>query len=127
MADNILIVRKDYAEAGQTAGEQMNGFPPNVESGAITGTSMTGGVDYVIPADFKDHKTVFTAKGGSANAILTINEGDSYQGVNKATINVPSGAIVQFWLDSAKFVNKATGEITVNADKAITLFGYEMR
>lgn len=126
MAD-ILIARKDYAEAGQTAGVQMNGFPPNEGSGAIAGTSLTANTEYTIPADFKDHKTVFTAVGGSANAVLTIKAGDSYQGVNDFTITVPTGATVQFWLDSAKFVDKTTGKITVKSDKAITLFGYEMR
>lgn len=126
MAD-ILIVRQDYAEAGQTSGVQMNGWKPNTGSGAITGTSLSANTEYTIPADFKDHKTVFTAVGGAANAVLTIKKGNSYHGVNDTPIEVGAGGTVQFWLDSADFVDKTSGVITVKSDKAITLWGYEMR
>ena len=87
----------------------------------------TASTEYTIPGDVKDHKTVFVAVGGSAEAVLTIKKGDAVQGVNDVTISVPATKTVMFWLDSGRFADKSTGKITVIADKAITLHGYEMR
>ena len=124
MAD-ILISRQDYSKAQN--GSEMAGWKPNIGSGEITGTSMTASTEYTIPGDVKDHKTVFVAVGGSAEAVLTIKKGDAVQGVNDVTISVPATKTVMFWLDSGRFADKSTGKITVIADKAITLHGYEMR
>ena len=59
--------------------------------------------------------------------MLTIKKGDAVQGVNDVTISVPATKTVMFWLDSGRFADKSTGKITVVADKAIKLHGYEMR
>ena len=122
MAD-ILISRQDYNPSD--AGKQMNGWKPNVISGALTGTSISANGSAEIPADFKDHKTVFVIVAGAAGNV-TFKAGDTYQGVNDLVVEAPQGTSM-IWLDSAKFVNKTTGKITVESAKAISIFGYEMR
>lgn len=123
MAD-IVMSRQNYKLAGEST-DQYNGWKPNTISGAITGTTFTANTDYTIPADFKDHKTVFVIVAAAA-ANVTIKAGDSYQGVKDLVFEAPAGTSV-IWLDSAKFVDNTTGKITMRADKAITIFGYEMR
>ena len=123
MAD-IVISRQNYKQTGE-ATDQYNGWAPNTNSGAITGTSVTANTDYTIPADLKDHKTVFVITAAAA-ANVTVKAGNAYQGVNDLVFEAPAGTSM-VWLDSAKFVDKATGKITFRADKAITIFGYEMR
>ena len=122
MAD-ILISRQDYSDAQDQS--ELNGWKPNISSGAITATTIAASGTADIPADFKDHKTVFVAVA-EADAVITVKAGDSYQGVNDVEINAPEGTSV-FWLDSAKFVDQKTGKITVTVDKAVDIFGYEMR
>lgn len=123
MAD-IILSRQNYKLTGETT-DQFNGWAPNTNSGAITGTSVTANTDFTIPADFKDHKTVFVITA-SAVANVTIKAGDTYQGVKDLIFEAPAGTSM-IWLDSSKFVDKTTGKITFRADKAITIFGYEMR
>lgn len=122
MAD-ITISRQNYALTGETT-PQENGWKPNTISGAITGTSIAKDGTAEIPADFKDHKTVFVITSSGAN--VTFKAGNTYQGVNDLVVAAPSGTSM-IWLDSSKFVDKVTGKITVGADAAITIFGYEMR
>lgn len=128
MAD-ILISRQDYRDAAQitaSAPAQYNGWQPNTGSGAITGTSVSANTDYTIPADFKDHKTVFViVNSGSSAATVTFKKGDTY-GAQEVQISAPAGTSL-VWLDSAKFATKRTGIITVRSSAAITMFGYEMR
>lgn len=128
MAD-ILISRQDYRDAAQrTAGAaaQYNGWEANTNSGAITGTAMTANTDYTIPADFKDHKTVFViSNAGSSAATVTFKKGNTY-GAQDVAVTAPAG-ISLVWLDSAKFADKETGIITVKSSANITMFGYEMR
>lgn len=123
MAD-IVLSRQNYKLAGETT-DQYNGWKPNTISGAITGTSVSANTVYTIPADFKDHKTVFFITAAAA-AVVTVKAGDTYQGVNDLVFTAPAGTSV-IWLDSAKYVDETTGKITFSADKAITIFGYEMR
>ena len=123
MAD-ILISRQDYRDAAQITAEapkQENGWAPNTNSGAITGTSIAAEGTADIPADFKDHKTVFVITA-AADAEVTIAAGNSYHGVNDLVFTAPTGTSV-IWLDSADFVDKDTGKIKVSTDKAITIFG----
>lgn len=127
MAD-ILISRQDYRDAAQisaSAPAQYNGWEPNVATGAITGTSISANGNADIPADFKDHKTVFVVTAAAA-AVLTIAHGNGGAGAKDLVLNAPAGTSV-FWLDSAPYVNKATGKINIATDKAIAIFGYEMR
>ena len=108
---------------------QVNGYPPNVISSALTGQAITSSDTITIPADFKDHKTVFVINNtGSGAASVTIKAGNTYQGVNDLVISAPAG-LSFIWLDSARFVDKVTGEITVTttATGNLTMFGYEMR
>lgn len=122
MAD-ILISRQDYNP--DDAGKQLNGWKPNVISGAITGTEIAASGTADIPADFKDHKTVFVIDAAAAGNV-TFKAGDTYQGVNDLIVEAEAG-VNMIWLDSAKFVDKTTGKITIESEKAITIFGYEMR
>ena len=126
MAD-ILISRQDYRDAAQvsaSAPAQYNGWEPNTFTGALTGTSISAGGTATIPADFKDHKTVFVVTAAAA-ANVTFTAGDTY-GAQTVTLSAPAGTSL-IWLDSTKFANKTTGKITVSSDKAIAIFGYEMR
>lgn len=123
MAD-ILISRQDYAQTGETAGVQMNGWEPNTFTGALTGSSISANGSATIPADFKDHKTVFVVTAAAA-ANVTFAAGNTY-GARKVTKEAPAGTSL-IWLDSTKFADKTSGKITVSSDKAITIFGYEMR
>lgn len=122
MAD-ILISRQNYRQDGE-ATDQYNGWEPNTFTGALTGTSISAGGTATIPADFKDHKTVFVVTA-AADAVVTFAAGDTY-GAREVSKTAPAGTSL-IWLDSTKFANKNTGVITVGSDKAITIFGYEMR
>ena len=124
MAD-ILISRQNYALDGETPSTQENGWKANTVSGALTGTSVSAGGSATIPADFKDHKTVFVITAQAA-ANVTFKKGDSYQGVNDLVVAAPAGTSM-IWLESAPFIEQKTGKITVESDKAIAIFGYEMR
>lgn len=122
----IPIIRQQY-DANDA--NQKNGYMPNTISGAITAQAITASDTITIPADFKDHKTVFQFNNtNSGSASVTIKKGDSYQGVNDLVLTVPVG-ISMIWLDSAKFADKKTGVITVTttATEKLTVFGYEMR
>lgn len=135
-ATNITIMRQDYS--GNASG-QYNGFEPNTLSGAITFTSIIGmdgtttDKSAYIPADFKDHKTVFVFNNtyGAAKDVV-FKAGDTDHGVADLTVSVPNGQSF-IWLDSAKFVDKSTGlikvttAVTADSTKALGLIGYEMR
>ena len=124
--DYIKIYRQDYRDAKQIAASepvQENGYEPNVISEALTGTAMTAGTEYAIAADFKDHKTVFVVEGAGN---LTFKGGDTYRGVKDLIVATPAGTSM-IWLDSADYINSETGEIIVEADASISMFGYEMR
>lgn len=144
MADaNITILRQDYRDAAQVAASadaQYNGWEANTISTALA-SSATSIVGYgsantdkaYIPADFKDHKTVFIINNTyGATKTVTFKKGDSYQGVNDLVITAPAGLSV-IWLESAPFVNQKTGKIIVETDatsadaKDLTIVGYEMR
>lgn len=121
MAD-ITISRQNYALAGETPSEQYNGWAPNTGmTEALSGTAATSGT---IPADFKDHKTVFFCNASGA-ATITFAAGDTY-GAHAVDITVPSGNSL-FWLDSTKFADKVSGEINYTSTASVTLVGYEMR
>jgi len=135
MADRTFTIsRQDYGSS------EYNGWSPNKLSGAL-GTSALSVIGYTaagsdkayIPADFKDHKTVFVFNNThTASSAVKIHKGDSYQGVNDLTLSLPLG-ITMIWLDSAKYVDQTTGKIRVSCEvtaaegKDITLVGYEMR
>jgi hypothetical protein len=126
MAD-ILISRQDYRDAAQVAASapaQLNGWEPNTFTGALTGTSISANGSATIPADFKDHKTVFVVTAAAA-ANVTFAAGNTY-GARAVTKEAPAGTSL-IWLDSTKFADKTSGKITVSSDKAIAIFGYEMR
>lgn len=129
---SIPIVRQDYRDAAQisaSADAQYNGWEANTISGAITAQAITSSDTITIPADFKDHKTVFVFNNvDAAAASVTIKAGDSYQGVNDLVLSVPVG-VSHIWLESAPFVDQKTGKITVTttATEKLTVYGYEMR
>lgn len=133
----IPILRQAYDANDST---QLNGWEPNTISSAL-GSSAVSVIGYTaagtdkayIPADFKDHKTVFVFNNThTADSVVKFHKGDTYQGVNDLSVALPLGISV-IWLDSAKFVNKRTGEIRITTavvaadNKDITLVGYEMR
>lgn len=125
MAD-IIISRQNYKKTGETT-DQYNGWAPNTISGAITGTTLTANTIYEIPADFKDHKTVFdVTNAGSDAATITVLAGNSYHGAKDLILSAPAGHS-KFWLNSSDFVNKTTGKIQIQSSAAVTIFGYEMR
>ena len=140
----IPILRQDYRDAAQiaaSAAAQYNGWVPNKISGELAAAAedisgyTTSETTYkaTIPADFKDHKTVFVfINNFAATKTVTFKAGDSDMGSQDLTVTVPIGTSVM-WLDSARFVNKATGLIEVKTDAAETdskyvkMIGYEMR
>lgn len=127
MAD-VTIPIKRYQYDGNDP-YQVNGYPPNVISAALTGQAITSSDNITIEQDFKDHKTIFAFDNSdSAAATVTIKAGNTYQGENDLVLSVPAG-LSFIWLDSAKYVNKTTGKITVEteATEKLTMFGYEMR
>lgn len=129
---SIPIVRQDYRDAAQIAASadaQYNGWEANTISGAITAQAITSSDTITIPADFKDHKTIFVFNNvDAAAASVTIKAGNSYQGVNDLVLSVPVGVSI-IWLESAPFVDQKTGLITVTttATEKLTMYGYEMR
>lgn len=133
-AVTIPIKRQDYRDAAQisaSAPAQYNGWAPNVISGALTGEYITSSDTITIPADFKDHKTVFViVNEDSAAKTVTFKAGNSDMGAQDLTVSAAVGTNL-IWLDSARFVNKATGLITVETNEAtaskVSMFGYEMR
>ena len=133
-AVTIPIKRQDYRDAAQvsaSAPAQYNGWAPNVISGALTGEYITSSDTITIPADFKDHKTVFViVNADSAAKTVTFKKGDGGMGAKDLTVSVAVGTNL-IWLDSARFVNKATGFITVETNEStaskVSMFGYEMR
>ena len=127
-AVTIPIKRQDY-NSGGTA--QYNGWEPNVISGALTGEYITSNDTITIPADFKDGKTVFViVNADSAAKTVTFKGGNSGMAAQDLAVEAAVGTNF-IWLDSAKFVNKTTGVITVTTDEAtaskLSMFGYEMR
>ena len=131
-AVTVPISRQDYRDAAQIAASapaQYNGWEPNTISGALAGQAITASDTITIPADFKDHKTIFILNNTDAAAVtVTFKAGNSYHGVNDLAISAPVGISV-VWLDSADFVDKDTGKITVTteATEKLTIQGYEMR
>lgn len=125
----VPIKRQDYNSADP--GKQLNGWEPNVISGALTGEYITSADTITIPADFKDHKTIFVINNeDSAAKTVTFKAGNSYQGVKDLAVEAAVGISI-IWLDSARFVDSETGEITVTTNEAtaskLSIFGYEMR
>jgi len=125
----VPIKRQDYNSADP--GKQLNGWEPNVISGALTGEYITSADTITIPADFKDHKTIFVINNeDSAAKTVTFKAGNSYQGVKDLAVEAAVGISI-IWLDSARFVDNETGEITVTTNEAtaskLSIFGYEMR
>ena len=125
----VPIKRQDYNS--DDPGKQLNGWEPNVISGALTGEYITSADTITIPADFKDHKTIFVINNeDSAAKTVTFKAGNSYQGVKDLVVEAAVG-INMIWLDSARFVDSETGEITVTTNEAtaskVSIFGYEMR
>ena len=135
----IPILRQDYSKAQD--GSQKNGWMPGIISGALGSSAVdiggytTSETTYkaTIPADFKDHKTVFIFNNTFAAAkTVTFKAGNSHQGVKDLTVSVPVGISV-LWLESAPFVDNATGEIEIKTnatesdDYDLQMIGYEMR
>lgn len=125
----VPIKRQDYNSTDP--GKQLNGWEPNVISGALTGEYITSADTITIPADFKDHKTIFVINNeDSAAKTVTFKAGNSYQGVKDLAVEAAVGISI-IWLDSARFVDNETGEITVTTNEAtaskLSIFGYEMR
>lgn len=130
----IPIYRQDYRDAAQvsaSAPAQENGWAPNTISGALTKNYITSNDTITIPADFKDHKTVFVIiNDDSAAKTVTFKAGNTGMGAQDLTVSAAVGTNL-IWLDSARFVNKATGVITVETNEAtaskLSMYGYEMR
>ena len=137
-ATMINILRQDY-NSGGTA--QYNGWEPNVISGALASsfTSIIGmdgtttDKSAYIPADFKDHKTVFVFNNSyGAAKTVTFKAGTNGMGCKDLEVSVPDG-LSMIWLDSARFVDKETGlikvvtAVTADSTKALGVVGYEMR
>lgn len=130
----IPIKRQDYRDADQVAASapaQYNGWAPNTPSGALTGEYITSSDTITIPADFKDHKTVFViVNADSAAKTVTFKHGTGDAGAKDLVVSAAVGTNI-VWLDSAPFVNKATGVITVETNEStaskLSMFGYEMR
>lgn len=123
---SVPILRQQYDANDNT---QLNGWAPNTISTALSAQAITASDTITIPADFKDHKTVFQFNNTDAStASVTFKKGDSYAGVNDLTVTVPVG-LSFIWLDSAKFADKKSGKITVTttATEKLTIIGYEMR
>lgn len=123
----VPISRQDYSAAQDSS--ELNGWKPNVISGALSGQAITASDTITIDPDFKDHKTVFLFNNtDSAAASVTIKAGNTYHGVKDLVLSVPVG-ISMIWFDSADFVDKSSGEITVvtTATEKLTIQGYEMR
>lgn len=119
----IPIMRYDYGSS------EFNGFPPNKLTGVVSAQAITSGDTITVDADFKDHKTLFTFNNtGTGAASVTFKAGNTYQGVKDLDLSVPSGT-THIWLDSAKFVDKVTGKITVTTSAAgsLAVYGIEMR
>lgn len=133
-AVTIPIKRQDYRDAAQisaSADAQYNGWKPNTISGALTGQAITSSDTITIPADFKDHKTVFViVNADDAAKTVTFKAGNSDMGSQDLVVSAAVGTSM-LWLDSARFVNKATGVITVETNEStankVSMFGYEMR
>lgn len=133
-AVTIPIKRQDYRDAAQvsaSAPAQYNGWAPNTISGALTGEYITASDTITIPADFKDHKTIFVITNeDSAAKTVTFKAGNSGMGAQDLPVSAAVGTTI-IWLNSAQFVNKATGLITVTTDEAtaskLSMYGYEMR
>lgn len=133
-AVTIPIKRQDYRDAAQisaSASAQYNGWAPNKISGALTGEYITSSDTITIPADFKDHKTVFViVNADSAAKNVVFKHGNGGAGAKDLTVSAAVGTNL-IWLDSAPFVNKATGVITVETNEStaskLSMFGYEMR
>lgn len=123
MAD-INISMQDYNPGGTA---QYNGWMPNTFSEELeaVATSIAANGTADIPADFKDHKTVFLVKAAAA-ANITFKAGNTDGAANKVVREAPAGLSL-IWLESAPFVDKETGKITVETDAAIKIVGYEMR
>lgn len=126
----IPIKRQNYKLTGEST-NQYNGWAPNVISGALTGEFITSSDTITIEPDFKDHKTIFViVNADSAAKTVTFKAGDTYAGLKDLAVSAAVGTNI-IWLDSAKFVNKDTGVITVTTDEAtaskLSMFGYEMR
>lgn len=126
---NIVISRQDYKQGNETAGIQMNGWEANTCGStalkSLTGvTAVTSSDTGILPADFKDHKTVFYCSA-AASATLTFAAGTTY-GARAVDITVPAGDSI-FWLDSTKFADKVNGDIKFTTTASVTVVGYEMR
>lgn len=119
----IPIYRYDYSHGSS----QYNGYPPNVLTEAMSAQAFASADTVTIDADFKDHKTLFTFVAG-ASVSVTFKAGNTYQGVNDLVLSVPTGT-THIWLDSAKYVDKVSGKITVTttASQSIAAYGVEMR
>ena len=120
---NIVISRQDYGT------NELNGWAPNTVGAtalkSLTGVAAVTSSDTgIIPADFKDNKTVFYCSA-AASATITIAKGDTY-GAQKKVITVPAGDSL-FWLDSTKFADKGDGKIKFTTTASVTIVGYEMR
>ena len=131
----IPILRQTYAT------NQKNGWMPGVISSELATNAedisgyTTSETTYKakIPADFKDHKTVFVFINnfGSAKTV-TFKAGNGHAGAKDLTVSVPDGTSV-LWLESAPFVDKFTGDIEIKTNAAQTdskyvkMIGYEMR
>jgi hypothetical protein len=120
---NIVISRQDYGT------NELNGWEPNVCGStalkSLTGVAAVTSSDTgIIPADFKDHKTVFYCSA-AASATLKFAAGTTY-GAQAKDIVVPAGDSI-FWLDSTKYADKKTGEVKFTTTASVTVVGYEMR
>lgn len=122
---SIPIYRYDYSNGSS----QFNGYPPNTVMSGMSAVAIASGTTHTIEADFKDHKTLFTfvnTMGASVN--VTFKAGTTGMGCKDLVAEFPAGTS-HIWLDSAKFVNKTTGVISVTTDasQSFAAYGVEMR
>lgn len=131
----VPILRQTYAT------NQKNGWMPGVISSELVTDAVdisgytTSETTYTakIPADFKDHKTVFVFVNnfGSAKTV-TFKAGNGHARAKDLTVSIPNGTSAM-WLESAPFVDKFDGtiELKTNASqtdsKYLKVIGYEMR
>ena len=97
---SIPILRQEYATS------QYNGWMPGVISGALASsaedisgfTTSESTYKCTIPADFKDHKTVFVfINNFGAAKTVTFKAGNGHAGAKDLTVSVPDG-ISMLWL-----------------------------
>lgn len=106
---NLTIYR---TEKPNTLGGQWDASYEKFEIPAA-GIEMEAEGTYQIPGDFKDEHTVFVVLGTGADATVTVKAGNGYASGEDLVLPVANGKYQFFTLDSARYTDVETGEITI--------------